>query len=82
LMLCLDTYPQKLELLRVTRTRPDVGRQSAVDIHSDASSTTPDPVSPEQRVSVDGEVVVSVPLLQVRLGDDGNVHLVAGQVHR
>jgi len=23
LMLCLDTYPQKLELLRVTRTRPD-----------------------------------------------------------
>jgi len=78
----LDTYPQKFELCRVTRTRPDVGRQSAVDIHSDASSTTSDTVSTEQRVSVNGQVVVSVPLLQVRLGDDGCVRLVARQVHR
>jgi len=61
-MMCwsLDVHPRELELSRVARPRPDGDLQFIADVHCDPASTPSDPITTEQRVPVDGEVVIRV----------------------
>ena len=54
---------------------------STVDADSNATSTPVDSITPEQRITVDTETVIGMFLLEVSFGDDGDVDLVAKQIH-
>jgi len=78
--LCLNSNPQQLELRHVTRARPDVGRETSVDIHRNAASTPACSIASKQSVIVHYKIVVCVLFLQVSICDDSNVGVISGQI--
>jgi len=64
------------------RARPDIGRETSVDIHRDAASTQACSIASKQSVVVHCKIVVCVLFLQMRFRDDSNVGVISGQIGR
>ena len=82
MFLRLDTYQQKLKLSRVTWTCLNIGRQSTADVYRDAASRTTNSIPTKQRVPVYSDVMISVFLFQVCLGDDRDIDVMPRHIRR